>query len=295
MSTKKWLWAIKCNGSTTTLFPGKPLTAGKNTECVIKIGARATKTSKNVLTFTISPDLTSLAVNATKGCTMKAYAGDARITPSKPQELYSDEKLTIEKETFSAEFMIRKNITIRTSLGLKKSRYPKDWTIETDEELMGTTEISDANGKKLFSLDDTTMTTIDEGVKSAAVDNTFKIPAGKAGGKAKTGAGKKRKAGGDVEIREVEDMVKPLSKEGLEDLERIQHHMNTKATLPKNYKTRAQELLYTISIEEKENVSSVRKIQMQPSQQKHTIPRRRQRVFKQKKVQVYRANFVYDD
>merc|ERR1711957_1009120 len=127
------LWALKhsLNHNLIPIHPARTLTIGKHTECLIKLGKRATKTSKNIISLNLSKCMTKIIVSLQKGATLKVFVTGERVTPAKERVMDSSDELVVEKENFKCEFVFRENLEIKLPVGVELDTrlFPKTWSL----------------------------------------------------------------------------------------------------------------------------------------------------------------------
>ena len=127
--------------NSAVILPGTTLTIGKNSECSIKLGKRATKTSKQIITVQLSKCLTKLIISLQKGATIKVFVTGEKVTPKTQRLMDSSDELIVEKEDFKAEFVFRENLEFKCPIGAEiDSRvFPRCWRVTEVEDIQSVT------------------------------------------------------------------------------------------------------------------------------------------------------------
>jgi len=244
--------------------------------------------------------MTKIIVSLQKGATLKVFVTGERVTPTKERLMDSSDELVVEKENFKCEFLFRENLEIKLPVGVELDTrlFPKTWEFMEVEDMDGDERICVFQGGELvYKYQPDYFHNIIQAIKTGNHADTIEISQSTRG---KNSTAKTAKTPG--KFSKDDETSSTLSTVGKEDFEACMKHKKQKILLPKNYKTKGQQVFERVCLEPRTVKDTVKdrslsiKIDLtQVLRSQRSNDRVREcTVFKQKRVNIVRGNFLYD-
>jgi len=297
-------YELHSNKNSVVIHPGTTLTIGKNTECSIKLGKRAMKTSKQIITVQLSKCLTKLIISLLQGATIKVFVTGAKVTPKKQQLMDSSDELIVENEDFKAEFVFRENLEFKCAIGAEiDSRvFPRCWRVTEVEDMDDDKVLIYESGKLVYETDIDAIISLIDSIKNGASMNqtVIKMPE-----VPKKTARKTSKTKNSMEMfgdTNDTNATIGLSVTGREDFDKVMEHLKQQRSSSNKYVTKAQKVLQSVQLEEySENMMTQKTlnftvVSQKPSEKMNTARKQliKRKIFKQKNVNIMRGDFLYE-